>query len=102
MTHKLCYFCELFHLRFKCFYKFSFFSFLGISTNDLYFHVYLLEGVVQWNKARSVAVDEGSPLQRYANCLSQKFLGCKLAEDHSSPGEYTGNALHVFTICIYS
>ncbi|XP_048023397.1 uncharacterized protein si:ch73-112l6.1 isoform X2 [Megalobrama amblycephala] len=67
----------------------------GTSTNDLYFHVYLLEGVVQWNKARSVAVDEGSPLQHYANCLSQKFLGCKLAEDHSSPGEYTGELIGV-------
>lgn len=77
------------------------FLFLDTSTNDLYFHVYLIEGVVQWNKARSVAVEEGGPLQQYANRLSQKFLGYKLVEDHSSPGEYTGNALHVYTICIY-
>ncbi len=51
---------------------------------------------MQWNNARSVAVDEGSPLQHYVNRLSQKFLGHKLVEDHNSPGEYTGNALHVF------
>ncbi len=51
---------------------------------------------MQWNNARSVAVDEGSPLQHYVNRLSQKFLGHKLVEDHNSPEEYTGNALHVF------
>jgi len=76
--------------------NFFLFFFLGTSTNDLYFHVYLIEGVVQWNKARSDAVNEGSPLQKYANRLSQKFLGYKLVEDYSSPGEYTGNALHVY------
>lgn len=67
----------------------------GTCTNDLYFHVYLLEGLVQWNNAQSVAVDEGSPLLQYANCLSQKFLGCKLVEDHSCPGEYTGELIGV-------
>lgn len=77
------------------FFTCSFSILLGTSTNDLYFHVYLLEGVVQWNEARSVAVD-GSPLQHYVNRLSQKLLGHKLVEDHNSPGEYTGNALHVF------
>ncbi|XP_026051984.1 uncharacterized protein LOC113038622 isoform X1 [Carassius auratus] len=66
----------------------------GTSTNDLYFHVYLLEGVVQWNEARSVAV-EGSPLQHYVNRLSQKLLGHKLVEDHNSPGEYTGELIGV-------
>ncbi|XP_067280313.1 uncharacterized protein [Pseudorasbora parva] len=67
----------------------------GTCTNDLYFHVYLLEGVVQWNNAQSVAVDEGSPLLQYANCLSQKFLGSKLIEDHNCPGEYTGELIGV-------
>ncbi|XP_043076711.1 uncharacterized protein si:ch73-112l6.1 [Puntigrus tetrazona] len=67
----------------------------GTATNDLHFHVHLLEGVVRWNEARSVAVDEGSPLQHYINRLSLKFLGHKLVEVHNSLGEYTGELLGV-------
>lgn len=73
---------------------------LGKRTNDLHFHVYLLDGVVQWNEARSVAVDEGSPLQHHVNRLSQKFLGRKLVEEHNGLGEYTGNALHDFYVYV--
>ncbi|KAI2651377.1 hypothetical protein H4Q32_019448 [Labeo rohita] len=67
----------------------------GKRTNDLHFHVYLLDGVVQWNEARSVAVDEGSPLQHHVNRLSQKFLGRKLVEEHNGLGEYTGELIGV-------
>lgn len=70
----------------------SFLFFLGRSTKDLHFHVYLVDGIVQWNKSRSAAAaEEVSPMQRYANHMSQKLLGCKLVEDHNSSGEYTGN-----------
>lgn len=61
--------------------------------------MYLLEGLVQWNEARGATSVEGArredicyggQLLQYCNVLSQQLLGVKLAEDYTSPGEYTG------------
>ncbi|XP_001345268.3 uncharacterized protein si:ch73-112l6.1 [Danio rerio] len=79
---------ELFHKHLNHFIP-------GISANDLHFHIYLVDGIVQWNKSRSAAAEEVTPLQRYANHMSQKLLGCKLVEDHNSPEEYTGELMGV-------
>lgn len=86
----------------SCVFHANFFlpAFIGTSANDLHFQMYLLEGLVQWNEARAVADVEGGSrkdicyggqLQQYANTLSQQLLGLNLAEDFTSPGEYTGN-----------
>ncbi len=73
--------------------------FLGTSASALHFQMYLMEGLVQWNEARGVAAVEGASrenicyggqLQQYCNVLSQQLLGLKLAQDYTSPGEYTG------------
>ncbi len=70
--------------------------FLGASA--VHFQMYLMEGLVQWNEARGVAAVEGASrenicygdqLQQYCNVLSQQLLGLKLAQDYTSPGEYT-------------
>ncbi|XP_051532972.1 uncharacterized protein si:ch73-112l6.1 isoform X1 [Myxocyprinus asiaticus] len=69
-------------------------------SKDLHFHVYLLEGLVQWNEARAEGgngqgIYYGSQLQQYVNRLSQMFLGCKLDEDHTNSGKYTGELIGV-------
>lgn len=59
-----------------------------------------LEGLVQWNEAHVVAAVEGGSrkdicyggqLQPYTNILRQQFMVLNLAEDYTSPGEYTDN-----------
>ncbi|KAL1269403.1 hypothetical protein QQF64_031692 [Cirrhinus molitorella] len=88
---------ESFHLHLNRFVP-------GTSASDLHFQMYLIEGLVQWNEARAVAAVEGGSrrdicyggqLQRYANMLSQQFMGLNLAEDYTSPGEYTGELIGV-------
>ncbi|KAL1269406.1 hypothetical protein QQF64_031695 [Cirrhinus molitorella] len=70
----------------------------GTSASDLHFQMYLIEGLVQWNEARAVAAVEGGSrrdicyggqLQRYANMLSQQFMGLNLAEDYTALANYT-------------
>ncbi|XP_052472153.1 uncharacterized protein LOC128028874 [Carassius gibelio] len=88
---------ESFHLHLNRFVP-------GTSANALHFQMYLLEGLVQWNEARGVAAVEGASreeicyggqLLQYCNALSQQLLGLKLAQDYTSPGEYTGELLGV-------
>ncbi|XP_057194491.1 uncharacterized protein LOC130557075 [Triplophysa rosa] len=88
---------ELFHLHLNRFVP-------GTSANALHFQMYLLEGLVQWNEARGVTAVEGASredicyggqLLQYCNVLSQQLLGRKLAQDYTSPGEYTGELIGV-------
>ncbi|XP_042567382.1 uncharacterized protein si:ch73-112l6.1 [Cyprinus carpio] len=88
---------ESFHLHLNRFVP-------GTSANALHFQMYLLEGLVQWNEARGVAAVEGASREeicyggqmlQYCNALSQQLLGLKLAQDYTSPGEYTGELFGV-------
>ncbi|XP_077058226.1 uncharacterized protein LOC143720384 [Siphateles boraxobius] len=85
----------------------------GTSANLENFQAYLLEGLERWNEDRAAAaaaatvMDEGpsslrcysASLQHSLNELSQRLLGCSLVQDHSKPGQYTGELIGVEYLC---